>query len=197
MAHHCGEQAEVGLHSACRRGLRARSESPNDHRYRHCADVAGQPLVTVGRCRTGCDEVPRALLGEAGQATSCRRFIGRGRVVIGHLHPLAPSLAPRVAYGPQTTTRGRGLWAASLVRKRVRKAAQQVNHRRAPHGCCGTGQLEADAPISPLSTRRRRSRRGRYGAPPSSRRPWRIDRRPPPGSRPAPWAAARPLRTAA
>ena len=29
MAHHCGEQAEVGLHSACRRGLRARSESPN------------------------------------------------------------------------------------------------------------------------------------------------------------------------
>ena len=29
MAHRCGEQAEVGLHSACRRGLGARSESPN------------------------------------------------------------------------------------------------------------------------------------------------------------------------
>ena len=26
---------------------------------------------------------------------------------------MAPSLAPRLAYGPQTTTRGRGLWAAS------------------------------------------------------------------------------------
>ena len=29
---------------------------------------------------------------------------------------MAPSLAPRVAYGPQTTTGGRGLWTASLFR---------------------------------------------------------------------------------
>ena len=74
--------------------------------------------------------------------------------------PVAPSLAPRLAYGPQTTTRGRGAVGCFELRRRVRKAAHaaasQVNHRRAPHGCCGAGQLEADAPIWTLSTRRRR-----------------------------------------
>ena len=52
------------------------------------------------------------------------------------------------------------------------------------HGRGLAGQREADAPIWTLSTRRHRGRRGRCGAPPSSRRPWRTGRRPPPDRTP-------------
>ena len=45
MAHHYEEQAEVGLHSACRRGLRARSESANGPFCR----IAGIAIVLMSR----------------------------------------------------------------------------------------------------------------------------------------------------
>ena len=117
--------------------------------------------------------------------------------VIGDLHPWRPPWRHgwHTAHRPRHEVGGCGLlpWSGGGARK----ATEQVGERRAVHGRGLAGQRAADAPISTLSTRRRRGRRGRYAAPPSSRRPWRTDRRPPPDRTPERQAAARPPRRSA